>query len=65
MLKPERFDALRALVARWNERRHDEEVAPRSIPLLVAFEAVFLNIAGFFLDQGPTEISRKRGIGRQ
>jgi hypothetical protein len=30
------------------ERRHVEEVAPRSMPLWVAFKAVFLNIAGFF-----------------
>lgn len=57
MLKPELFEALRALVARWNERRHDEEVAPRSMPLLVAFKAVFLNIAGFFLDEGPIKFS--------
>jgi hypothetical protein len=64
MLKPELFEALRALVARWNERRDDEAVAPRSIPLLVAFKAVFRNIAGFFLDQGPTKFSRKKGIGR-
>lgn len=48
MLKAERFEALQALVPRWIERRHVEEVAARSIQLWLAFEAVFLNIAGFF-----------------
>jgi hypothetical protein len=52
MLKPELFEALRALEARWKERRHAGEVAPRSIPLWVAFKAVFLNIAGFLVDRG-------------
>lgn len=32
------------------------EVTPRSIPLWVALEAVFLNIAGFFVDTKSNEV---------
>ena len=42
------MEALRAVEARWKDLRHDEAAAPRSMPLLEAFRAVFLNIAGFF-----------------